>query len=68
MLIYDVLWDDIPEEELSNVLEATEASDNCNSCNKNLGCSESTRKAGNHSATRRGFLRFSRALPTSRVF
>ena len=31
--IYDVLWDDIPEEELSNVLEgleATEAEDNCN--------------------------------------
>ena len=27
MPIYDVLWDDIPEEELSNVLEATEAAE-----------------------------------------
>ena len=27
MPIYDVLWDDIPEEELSNVLEAKEAAE-----------------------------------------
>ena len=33
-----------------------------------MGGWENTRQAGNHSASRRGFLRLSRVFPTSRVF